>query len=123
MRRRGLRRFWFGILPLNTLYYKTVVPGYSWLAHFLAEKVDWQFWHDWFHDRVVRDSFINFSAWLSDKFDMRFIDGGLVEGAGRATGWLATQLRATQTGYVRNYALAVFFGVIALLAWFIFIAN
>jgi NADH-quinone oxidoreductase subunit L len=115
--------WWFQVLPLNTLYYKTIVPGYNWLASFLADKVDWQFWHDWFHDRVIRDTFVNFSAWLNDKFDLNLIDNGLVNGAGRATGWLASQLRITQTGYVRNYALAVFIGVIALLAWFIFMAN
>jgi NADH-quinone oxidoreductase subunit L len=114
--------WWFGVLPLNTLYYKTLVPGYSWLARFLAEKVDWQFWHDWFHDSVVRDGFIALSKWLSEKFDMRFIDDFLVNGAGRATGWFANVLRVTQTGYVRNYALAVFLGVITLLLWFLFIA-
>jgi NADH-quinone oxidoreductase subunit L len=115
--------WWFSVLPLNTLYYTTIVPAYNWLARFLADKVDWQFWHDWFHDRVIRDTFVNFSSWLNDKFDLNIIDNGLVNGAGRATGWLASQLRITQTGYVRNYALAVFIGVIALLAWFIYIAN
>jgi NADH-quinone oxidoreductase subunit L len=115
--------WWFHVLPLNTFYYATVVAGYNWLASFLADKVDWQFWHDWFHDRVIRDTFVNFASWLNDKFDLNLIDNGLVNGAGRATGWLASQLRTTQTGYVRNYALAVFIGVIALLAWFIFMAN
>jgi NADH-quinone oxidoreductase subunit L len=114
--------WWFSILPLNTLYYRTVVPGFNWLAYFLADKVDWQFWHDWFHDTVIRDNYIRFSGWLSDKFDLRFIDDFLVNGAGRATGWLAAQLRVVQTGYVRNYALAVFLGVIVLLVWFIYIA-
>ncbi len=115
--------WWFSILPLNTLYYRTVVPGFNWLARFLGETVDWQIWHDWFHDRVIRDGYLRFSNWLSDKFDLQFVDGWLVNGAGRATDWLATALRATQTGYVRNYALVVFLGVIALLAWFIYIAN
>ena len=114
--------WWFGVLPLNTLYYKTLVPGFNWFARFLAEKVDWQFWHDWFHDSVVRDGFIALAEWLSGKFDLRFIDGFLVNGAGRATGWFANVLWVTQTGYVRNYALAVFLGVIALLVWFLFIA-
>ena len=114
--------WWFSILPLNTLYYRTVVPGYNWLARFLADIVEWQFWHDWFHDTVILDNYIRFSGWLSDKFDLRFIDDFLVNGTGRATGWLAAQLRVVQTGYVRNYALAVFLGVIVLLVWFIYIA-
>jgi len=114
--------WWFGVLPLNTLYYKTLVPGFNWLSVFLAEKVDWQFWHDWFHDTVVRDGFIALAKWLNEKFDLLFIDNFLVNGAGRATDWFANVLRVTQTGYVRTYALAVFLGVIALLLWFLFIA-
>lgn len=114
--------WWFGVLPLNTLYYKTIVPAFNWLARFLADKVDWQFWHDWFHDTLIRDSFVAFSDWLSDKFDLNFIDNFLVNGAGRATSWFAGVLRVGQTGFVRNYALAVFLGVVLLLAWFIFVA-
>jgi NADH-quinone oxidoreductase subunit L len=101
---------------------KGFVPAYNWLARFLAEQVDWAFWHDWFHDRVIRDGFLGLSGWLSGIFDLRFIDGWLVNGSAQATRWLANQLRLTQTGYVRNYALAVFVGVVALLAYFLVVA-
>jgi NADH-quinone oxidoreductase subunit L len=92
------------------------------LARFLAETIDWQVWHDWFHDSVIRDGYLAIAGWLGDVFDLGFIDGFLVNGAGRATDWFANVLRITQTGYVRNYALFVFLGVIALLVWFIYIA-
>ena len=36
---------------------------------------------------------------------------------------LADAIRLTQTGYVRNYALGVFLGVVALLAYFLLIAG
>jgi NADH-quinone oxidoreductase subunit L len=114
--------WWMAVLPLNTLYMNYFVPAYNSLARFLADKVDWAFWHDWFHDRVIRDGFVSLADWLSAKFDLRFIDGWLVNGSAQATRWLADQLRLTQTGYVRNYALAVFLGVVALLAYFLFVA-
>ncbi len=114
--------WWMSVLPLNTLYMKFFVPAFNSLARFLADKVDWAFWHDWFHDRVVRDGFVGLANWLSGIFDLRFIDGWLVNGSGQAARWLADQLRLTQTGYVRNYALAVFVGVIALLAYFLYMA-
>jgi len=114
--------WWLAVLPLNTLYMKFFVPAFNAMARFLADKVDWAFWHDWFHDRVVRDGFVGLADWLSGIFDLRFIDGWLVNGSGHAARWLADQLRLTQTGYVRNYALAVFVGVIALLAYFLYMA-
>jgi NADH-quinone oxidoreductase subunit L len=114
--------WWMAVLPFDTLYMKGFVPAYNWLARFLADQVDWAFWHDWFHDRVIRDGFLGLSGWLSGIFDLRFIDGWLVNGSAQATRWLANQLRLTQTGYVRNYALAVFLGVVALLAYFLVVA-
>jgi NADH-quinone oxidoreductase subunit L len=115
--------WWFGILPLNTLYYRVFVPAFNRSAAWLADTLDWRIWHDWFHDRVVRDSFVGFARWLTDKFDTAVIDDLLVNGSGRAAAWFAGALRVTQTGYVRNYALAVILGVVALLTYFIFLAN
>jgi len=114
--------WWMAVLPLNTLYMQGFVPAYNWLARFLAEQVDWAFWHDWFHDRIIRDGFLGLSGWLSGIFDLRFIDGWLVNGSAQATRWLSNQLRLTQTGYVRNYALGVFLGVVVLLAYFLVVA-
>jgi len=51
------------------------------------------------------------------------IDDGLVNGSGRATNWLAFQMRRMQTGYVRNYAVGVFLGVVVLLIYIIFLVN
>jgi NADH-quinone oxidoreductase subunit L len=115
--------WWFAVLPLNTLYMRTVVPAFNWSAQWLANSLDETFWHDFVHDRVIRDSFVNFAGFLNAKFDAGFIDNGLVNGSARATRWLADQLRAPQTGYVRNYALVVFLGVVLLLTYFLFIAG
>jgi NADH-quinone oxidoreductase subunit L len=115
--------WWFAVLPLNTLYMRYFVPAYNRSAQWLAFTLDDRFWHDFIHDRVIRDTFVNFSGFLNAKFDAGFIDDGLVNGSARATRWLADRLRAPQTGYVRNYALVVFLGVVLLLTYFLFIAG
>jgi NADH-quinone oxidoreductase subunit L len=115
--------WWFAILPLNTLYMRYFVPAYNRSAQWLADSLDDRFWHDFVHDRIIRDTFVNFAGFLNARFDTGFIDNGLVNGSGRAMRWLADQLRAPQTGYVRNYALVVFLGVVLLLTYFLFIAG
>jgi NADH-quinone oxidoreductase subunit L len=115
--------WWFSVLPLNTLYMNYFVPAFNWLAHWLAEKLDWEFWHDFFHDRIIRDGFIGLANFLNVRIDAAIIDDGLVNGSAKATGWLAIQLRKMQTGYVRNYALSVFLGVVVLIIYIIFLVN
>jgi NADH-quinone oxidoreductase subunit L len=115
--------WWFSILPLNTLYMNYFVPAFNRLAAWLADVVDWRFWHDFVHNRVIRDTFVSLARFSNNVFDARVIDQGMVHGVASAAGWLANQLRATQTGYIRNYALGVFLGVIALVLYFIYFAS
>jgi len=115
--------WWFGVLPLNTFYYRLLVPAFNRSAHWLAYSLDDAFWHDFFHDNILRDGFVNGARFLNDKFDAIVIDDFLVNGSGRFASWVADQIRKTQTGYVRNYALAVLLGVVALLTYFVYIAN
>ncbi len=115
--------WWFSVLPLNTFYMNYFVPAFNWLAHWLAEKLEWEFWHDFFHDRIIRDGFIGLANFLNVRIDAAIIDDGLVNGSAKATGWLAMQLRKMQTGYVRNYALSVFLGLVVLIIYIIFLVN
>jgi NADH-quinone oxidoreductase subunit L len=115
--------WWFSILPINTLYMSYFVPAFNRLAHWLATKLDWEFWHDFFHDRIIRDGYIGVANFLNRRIDAAIIDDGLVNGSAKATGWLAMQLRKIQTGYVRNYALSVFLGVVVLIIYIIFLVN
>lgn len=112
----------FSSLPLDTLYMKGVVPlfnkGSDWLAHTLDGAV----WHDFFHDNLIRNMFVGFAAFSADVLDMNGIDG-LVNGSGQVARRLANWIRLSQTGYARNYALSVFLGTVALLAYFLFVAN
>jgi NADH-quinone oxidoreductase subunit L len=106
------KAWWF-----DELYDRLFVQPYSRLSTFLAEIVDWRFWHDWFHDSLLAAPFRNFTAWLT-RFDLKVIDGAanaLASGVAAAAG----SLGKLQSGYVRNYALAVFIGVLLIIAVFL----
>jgi len=119
---QGTPIWWFAILPLNTLYYRVFVPAFNWLAWFLAQKLDEEWWHNFFHENIVRAGFIRLTDFLNRGIDTGVVDG-LVNGSGRFASWLADRIRTTQTGYVRNYALGVFLGVVALVLYFILSTN
>jgi NADH-quinone oxidoreductase subunit L len=56
-------------------------------------------------------------ARVTDRFVERDVIDGAVMGVARLTGALGAGLRRVQTGFVRQYALGVVFGVVALLAY------
>jgi len=111
--------WWFSILPFEWFYMHTAVPAFKWLACWLADTVDWAFWHDFVHNNLIRDVFRGFANFASDVLDANGVDG-LVNGSGRFTRYVGSIIRKTQTGYARNYALGVFLGTVILLAYFIF---
>ena len=115
--------WWFAVLPLNTFYMKGVIPAFNATAHWLAYAVDWAFWHDFVHDNLIRDFFVGFARFSSEVLDAKGLDGALVNGSARLTRRLAEFLRRAQTGYVRNYALGLFLGVVLLLAYFLLMAG
>ncbi|MCA9968691.1 MAG: NADH-quinone oxidoreductase subunit L [Anaerolineales bacterium] len=111
--------WWFAILPFEWFYMHTAVPAFKWLARWLADTVDWAFWHDFVHNNLIRDTFRGFANFSADVLDANGVDG-LVNGSGRLTRFVGSIVRRTQTGYARNYALGVFLGTVILLAYFIF---
>jgi NADH-quinone oxidoreductase subunit L len=114
--------WWWAALPLNSLYMKALVPLFNRFSVWLADKVDWAFWHDFVHDRVIRDIFVTGAEFSANVLDAQGVDG-LVNGAGKTTQQLARGLRLSQTGYARTYALAVLLGAVGLLVYFIFMAG
>jgi NADH-quinone oxidoreductase subunit L len=100
----------------DDLYTAVFVKPYHWLASFFAFTVDWRFWHDFVHDRILGDAFRGWAQILSQPIDMGIVDGA-VNGIARLVGGSSQELRRTQTGYVRNYALAVLFGVVLILGY------
>jgi len=71
--------WWWSVLPLNSLYEKGFVPLFNRFAAWLAFKVDWAFWHDFIHDRVIRDMFVAFADFSANVLDAQGVDG-LVNG-------------------------------------------
>ncbi len=78
------------------------------------------FGHAWYYDEgiaaAVGGPIRRGASWLADVFDQKIIDGA-VNGIARGFGAAGTQVRKVQTGLVRQYALAIAFGTVALLIW------
>jgi len=110
--------WYMSVLPFDTLYMKGFIPLFNRFSDWLAHKFDWDFWHDFVHENIIRDFFVggaNLFAYL-DEYGL----DGLVVGSAKATRRLANSLRLTQSGYARTYALGVFLGTVLLLVYFIF---
>ena len=81
------------------------------LYHFLMEK--------WYFDKVYDYVFITLAGRFADRVLWRFIDVRLIDGtANRIAGLvqrMSSGFKRVQTGYVRNYALGILFGVVVLI--------
>lgn len=120
-------RAWLG--PLFTALYNKwwvdefygviVVRPYTALSVFLAEVIDWRFWHDWFHDTILAGGYRLLASILAIRIDLGIIDA-IANGLGKLTQALSRWMRSLQTGYVRNYAMSVFIGVVVILGYLIF---
>jgi NADH-quinone oxidoreductase subunit L len=105
-----LNRKWYW----DEFYYAVFVTSYNRLGAFLADVIDWEFWHDFVHDRIINAFYDGWAAILSEPIDMGIVDGA-VNGIAELIGGSSRELRRVQTGYVRNYALAVALGVVVIL--------
>ncbi|MCP4425386.1 MAG: hypothetical protein GY803_12900, partial [Chloroflexi bacterium] len=114
--------WWFAILPFDYFYMKIIIPGFNKLAHWLGYTVDWDFWHDFVHNRIIRDPFVGVSRFSAEVLDLQGVDG-IVNGTGKTARALANIIRKSQTGFARNYALSILLGAVALVAYFLLMAN
>jgi len=98
---------------VDELYGFLFIQPFIRLAHFLNTVLDAVFIHDFFFVRP----FVNGATWLANPFDLGVIDS-IVNGIGTVVERASSSLRRVQTGYVRNYALSVLFGVVVVVAYF-----
>lgn len=106
--------------PLDTFVMKGFLPAFDRFAKFCGITIDWEFYHNFVHERLIRDTFVMWSDWYANQIDRGVLDRGIVLGAGRLVRGMSDVLRQAQTGYVRNYALMLFLGVVGVVAYFIF---
>lgn len=81
----------------------------------------------WGFDALYNKVFIQWGGWIADKILWRGVDQGLIDktvnGAAGGVGLLSRVTRRIQTGNVRNYALAMLFGAVCLVAGFLYSWN
>jgi NADH-quinone oxidoreductase subunit L len=103
---------------VDELYHIIIVNPYVVISRFLADKVDWAFWHDFFHDKIITAGYNGLARLLSVQVDLGFIDA-IANALGNGTQQLAAVMRRLQSGYVRNYALSVLIGVVVIIGYII----
>jgi NADH-quinone oxidoreductase subunit L len=111
----GAENKWF----VDEIYHALIVTPFVKTSQFLADVIDWRFWHDWFHDTVIAGTY----NWVSniglDRYaDQRGIDA-FANLLGTVTQWLAATMRRVQNGFVRSYALSVLLGVVLIVGYLI----
>ncbi len=107
---------------VDELYWAVILNPYIVLSRFLADVIDWRFWHNWFHDKAIAGSYNWLTRLFSIQVDLGFIDA-TANWLGSSTQALAGRMRLLQTGYVRTYALSVFIGVVLILGYLIIIIR
>jgi NADH-quinone oxidoreductase subunit L len=100
-------------------YWAVIVDRYVDISRFLADVIDWRFWHDWFHETIIAGTY----NWLSNialnvYADQKGIDA-FANWLGSATQWLSGVMRKIQNGFVRSYALSVLLGVVFIIGYLI----
>lgn len=104
---------------VDELYHTVIVTPYVKISQFLADIIDWRFWHDWFHEKLIVGTYNWIShIGLNRYADQRGIDA-TANGLASVTQWLSVTLRQIQNGFVRSYALSVLLGVVLIVGYLI----
>jgi NADH-quinone oxidoreductase subunit L len=77
-----------------------------------------KYYVDEIYQALIVSPIVAGSRWVWQKFDLGIIDGA-VNGSAKVVEKLAKAGRQLQTGYVRQYAMAVVFGVVLMLAYLV----
>ena len=111
----GMENKWF----VDEGYGVLILTPFKKLSQFLADVIDWRFWHDFVHDTVIAGTY----NWISEVVLSRYADQKGIDtffnSWGSFTQWLSGNVRRIQNGFVRSYALSVLLGVVLILGYLI----
>ncbi|MBX3036131.1 MAG: NADH-quinone oxidoreductase subunit L [Anaerolineales bacterium] len=112
----GMENKWY----VDEIYNALIRQPFKRFGAFLADVIDWRFWHDFVHDTVIVGSYnwIGQIA-LNQYADQKGIDRFFNSWAD-VSNYIAANLRKIQNGFVRSYALSVLLGVVLILGYLIF---
>ena len=111
----GMENKWY----VDELYQAIIITPFVKSSQFLADVIDWKFWHDWFHETVIAGTYNWVSHIALNRYaDQRGIDA-FANGLATVTQWLSATLRKIQNGFVRSYALSVLLGVVLIVGYLI----
>ncbi|HEX9838659.1 MAG TPA: NADH-quinone oxidoreductase subunit L [Anaerolineales bacterium] len=100
-------------------YFAVIINPFKKVSQFLADVIDWRFWHDWFHETVIAGTYNWVSHIALNRYaDQRGIDAA-ANGLAGVTQWLSATMRKVQNGFVRSYALSVLLGVVLIVGYLI----
>jgi len=103
----------------DEIYGLVIEQPFTRASKWLANTLDWEFWHNRFHEGVFRDTFNRFSKVLSNPVDRGAIDAGFMS-LGRFVTVISARLRKIQTGYVRTYVFTMLLGVLLVIVIILF---
>jgi NADH-quinone oxidoreductase subunit L len=112
----GMENKWF----VDEGYFAVIINPFKKISQFIADVIDWRFWHDFMHDTVILGTY----NWLSEVALTEYADQKGIDAfanwLGAATQSVSATLRKVQNGFVRSYALSVMLGVVLILGYLIF---
>ena len=112
----GMENKWF----VDEGYGVLIIKPFKWISQFLADVIDWRFWHDFVHETIILGAYNWISnIALNEYADQKGIDA-FANWLGTATQWISGLMRKVQNGFVRSYALSVLLGVVLILGYLIF---
>jgi len=112
----GMENKWY----VDEIYNALIRQPFKKLGAFLADVIDWRFWHDFMHDTVIVGSYNWIGQIALNKYaDQKGIDRFFNSWAD-VSNWISANVRKIQNGFVRSYALSVLLGVVLILGYLIF---